>query len=250
MPDYPDLPWSKINDYLMEITTARNIDQLLHEALLNIGNLVPFDHSGLLGFLDLPQQMPRQVIYQETLGGSQSCFQAFQKYYHRLMPDVGMTMIKVVVVDWYNYRSTEFVTDFILPYHARYSAVLTNFRQHRHGDLNLTIHRSNDLSPFTAAEIQMLQIVQGHLMNYCEMFSLANPDCQYPDAAEIRTVFPALTRREAEIAALLCRKYTAEMIASRLLISQLTVYKHIENIYAKLKINCRKDLRVKLLGLN
>jgi hypothetical protein len=41
VPEHPDLPWPKINDYLMDITAACNVDQLLHLALTNIGKLVP-----------------------------------------------------------------------------------------------------------------------------------------------------------------------------------------------------------------
>ncbi|HBE77833.1 MAG TPA: hypothetical protein DDW65_08605 [Firmicutes bacterium] len=52
--------------------------------------------------------------------------------------------------------------------------------------------------------------------------------------------------REAEISALLCRNYSANMIEARLMISRLTVYKHLENIYNKMKVNCRRDLRDKV----
>jgi DNA-binding CsgD family transcriptional regulator len=192
--------------------------------------------------------VPGQVVYHETIGGSGSCNRAFQEYYHRVMPDVGKTWEEFGVVDWYDYRHTEYVTDFIRPYHIRYSGGVNNFGQSNFGDLSLSINRSNDLPRFSEAELKTLEIVQGHLANFWAMYSQANPYLSYPDAEDIRSTFPLLTLRESEVAALLCRRYPAEQIGSRLSISPLTVNKHIENIFIKMKVNCRKDLWVKILG--
>jgi DNA-binding CsgD family transcriptional regulator len=243
LPDHPDLPWPKINDYLMDITAARDIDQLLHLALTRINKLVSFDHAGILGF-----NIPRKVVYRETIGGSESCNRAFQDYYHRVMPDVGITVKRFGVTDWQDYHHTEYVTDFSRPYNIRYSAGITNFGQSKFGDLSLSINRSNDLPRFTETELKTLEIVQGHLTNFLAMFSLATQDLPYPDAEDIRSAFPLLTPRESEVTALLCQRYPAEYIASRLMISPLTVNKHIENIFIKMKVNCRKELWVKILG--
>lgn len=244
MPDYPDLPWPQIHEYLMEIATARNIDQLLHQALTKIGGLIPFDHTGILGFINIP----KKVIFQETIGGSAACTRAFQEYYYQVMPDVGINKAKFGATDWNDFSGTEYVTDFIRPNNIRYSAGISNFGQNGLGDLSISINRSNDLPAFSELELNILEVVQGHLANYLAMLSLANPNRPCPEAADVRVAFPSLTRRESEIAALLCRKYSAEMIGSQLLVSPLTVYKHIENIYGKMNVNNRKKLRAKLLG--
>ena len=51
-----------------------------------------------------------------------------------------------------------------------------------------------------------------------------------------------LTKREREIALLLCDGCDSRMIATRLSISVTTVYKHINNIYKKLNISKRQEL--------
>jgi len=69
-------------------------------------------------------------------------------------------------------------------------------------------------------------------------------DQQLPPDHRIRAESP----REAEVAALLCRGYSTAEIASRLQISRLTVYKHIENIFAKFHVTSRSGLRSLLLN--
>ena len=50
------------------------------------------------------------------------------------------------------------------------------------------------------------------------------------------------------MAALLCGGYSTAEIASRLQISRLTVYKQIENIFAKFHVTSRSGLRSLLLN--
>lgn len=80
------------------------------------------------------------------------------------------------------------------------------------------------------------------------MLSFSTFDNQLPDAAAIASDYKCLTRREAEIAALLSRRFSTGMIASKLLISKLTVYRHIANIFGKLKVFSRDELLEKLLS--
>lgn len=51
-----------------------------------------------------------------------------------------------------------------------------------------------------------------------------------------------LTRREAEIALLICRRYSNKEIADELVISEKTVKKHISNIFEKTGISRREEL--------
>lgn len=55
-----------------------------------------------------------------------------------------------------------------------------------------------------------------------------------------------LTRRETEVALLACRGLTNSEIAVELSISEMTVKKHISNIFAKLELTKREQLRQKL----
>ena len=55
-----------------------------------------------------------------------------------------------------------------------------------------------------------------------------------------------LTKREAQVARLLARRATNREIAEHLAMSTHTVRHHTENIFAKLGVHSRRDIRVQL----
>lgn len=57
-----------------------------------------------------------------------------------------------------------------------------------------------------------------------------------------------LTKREAQIALMICRRYSNREIAEELVISETTVKKHVSNIFEKTGINKREELRRVLLS--
>ena len=57
-----------------------------------------------------------------------------------------------------------------------------------------------------------------------------------------------LTRREQEVAQLLCEGVSPENIGKNLCISLSTTNKHIAHIYRKTKVSSRQELLVTLLG--
>mgnify|MGYP003278960671 CR=1 FL=1 len=57
-----------------------------------------------------------------------------------------------------------------------------------------------------------------------------------------------LTKREAQIALMICRRYSNREIAEELVISEKTVKKHVSNIFEKTEINKREELRRVLLS--
>jgi DNA-binding NarL/FixJ family response regulator len=58
--------------------------------------------------------------------------------------------------------------------------------------------------------------------------------------------FAALSKRENQIAQLLLKGYTRQLIASELAISETTVKTHIHNIYLKLEISSKTELIQKI----
>jgi len=58
----------------------------------------------------------------------------------------------------------------------------------------------------------------------------------------------ALTPREEEILFCPCRRLSAREIADRLHMSRRTAEKHLENLYAKLRVTSRGEVRAQLLG--
>ncbi len=63
-----------------------------------------------------------------------------------------------------------------------------------------------------------------------------------------REEYLCLTKREKEIADLLCDGVSSENISKLLYISKATTYKHISNIFRKLNVSSRYELLSKLLG--
>ena len=55
-----------------------------------------------------------------------------------------------------------------------------------------------------------------------------------------------LTRREKEIAALVSRGFTSRQIASKLVLSERTVDKHVANILKKLSLHSREQIAARL----
>lgn len=51
-----------------------------------------------------------------------------------------------------------------------------------------------------------------------------------------------LTAREAELAALACRNYSAKRIGSDLFIAESTVYSHLKRIYKKTGVHSKREL--------
>lgn len=87
-------------------------------------------------------------------------------------------------------------------------------------------------------------------MNYYTLFKRLErlEPSDYP-AADLAQGCELLSRREAEVAMLLCKRYSNRDVGSRLGISPRTVDRHIEHIYFKLNVRCRQDLVRKLLDL-
>jgi DNA-binding CsgD family transcriptional regulator len=88
-----------------------------------------------------------------------------------------------------------------------------------------------------------------HLVNFFNLFKrLETLSADHFFAAELAGECELLSKREAEVASLLCRRMRAEEIATMLLISPRTAETHIEHIYTKLNVRSRHELLGKLLG--
>jgi len=95
----------------------------------------------------------------------------------------------------------------------------------------------------------ILLALRPHLVNLYSLFKRI--ECLPADhlfAAELARESELLSKREAEIAGLLCRRLHAHEIAASLMISKRTVETHVQHIYDKLRVNSRVDLLHRLMG--
>lgn len=240
---YCNFPWSRINDYLVEIGAVTNINEFCRRILTGLVELIPFDNNAVF------------VINNSTGYSSRATFlesakwsELYNNYYCRLQPKEPDT--KVVISDWIHLPSTEYIVDFLYPQGIGCTISVSRIGSNNGFMGGLALHRSKSSSCFTQKDITILSVIEPHLSNYFGIHALLSTyDKQLPDAAVIASDYKCLTRREAEIAALLCRRFSTGMIASRLLISNLTVYRHIANIFEKLKVFTRDELLEKLLSI-
>ncbi|MGE5599574.1 MAG: response regulator transcription factor, partial [Bacteroidota bacterium] len=91
--------------------------------------------------------------------------------------------------------------------------------------------------------------LQIYLSHYLSIYTrLAKQENSYFHPTELNTSCRLLSKRESEVASLLCRRLTTNEIAVKLMISPLTVKKHIENVHGKLGVKSRRELVGRLMG--
>ena len=190
---YADPPWRLINDYLLEVGAERDLAGFYRRVVESIGRLIPFDVSGVFGLLDTSGT----IIAREALGESRRWLDAFNQYYRKTMPPLEAPGLKSKLVDWYDLRRTEFVTDFLQPQRIRYSGLVLDLGRSCGMTGNFSLHRSNGSPPFTDGELAVLELIQPHLSNhYTVLSNLAALDPRVPDADVLQEAYPCLTRRK------------------------------------------------------
>jgi leucine efflux protein len=166
---------------------------------------------------------------------------------------IGLTFLRAASSDaqdaeplpmsWRIHLRRAFANDFAKPQGLRHSLGIFRSGSATRDGVVFTLHRSTLDRPFSDSEIRISSVLQHHLFNLHHLYSrLEETFSSDPDPLEVAQRFGGLTHREVEITVLLCRRLSTSTIASKLLISRLTVYKHVENIFGKLGINSRKEL--------
>lgn len=148
----------------------------------------------------------------------------------------------ICLVDWRDFDRTEYVTDFIAPQEVRYSAGFSSGDRVRSPVRMLMLHRTRS-SVFREREIAMLATLRPHVQNLLSIHErIRSLEAQVVQPAELRDRCRRLTRREAEVAALLCTRLTVPEIATKLMISPRTVEAHVAHMFEKLNVCNRSDL--------
>jgi DNA-binding CsgD family transcriptional regulator len=97
----------------------------------------------------------------------------------------------------------------------------------------------------------ILEFIKPHLSNYYSILKKMS-EYQQEQCRIHEMVYDGrlLSKREAEIAVLLCQHLTMVEIATKLLLSPRTVQTHVENIKEKLRVRNRREMLLKLTGAN
>jgi DNA-binding CsgD family transcriptional regulator len=244
MDHYLEPPWERINDFLLTIESVRRPELFWPILMAAMDAMVPFDVCGVLGVAGADGH----VIAQETNGTDQRWVDAYNDYYHTVMPNPeAFAQGTVLNIDWVRYSGSEYVVDFLLPQGIHKSLALTRLGALGMFDGSIALHRSRGARPFSPQDARTLEIVKPHIRNFWTLLSVVRTGTLV-DAGQLRSLHGRLSPREAEVAALLRGGFSTAEIASCLQISRLTVYKHIENIFAKFHVTSRSGLRSLLLN--
>ena len=239
----------QILDCLAEVGAADDLDGFCSRVLERIPDLMPVEPSAV----SFAMKATGESYIRGAISFPQDWKDRYNNYYWSLtpvypVPDWAATMM--VVTDWRDYRHTEFVTDFLFPQDIGFSTCLYfSTPGRRPYAFAFLLNRSRRGRQLNESELSILRCLQPHLFNlYNIHVKLANLAPRQLYAAELALDCRRLSKREAEVARLLCQRLSAPEIASRLLISARTVESHIANIYEKLRVGNRRELMMKLLG--
>jgi DNA-binding CsgD family transcriptional regulator len=248
----PSLPWTRINDFLLQVCAAKSTDDFDALVCAHISDLIPHDFPIFCVSStreDLPRlakgESPNKLIDTTilALAGEPDTVSAWNEYYRFRLPITDGYFARNLVSDFRPYADTEFVTDFIRPrsvelclggWFRRYTVVVPRCRPAR---------------PFSGTEIAISRILAPHLENCYSALSRAAMTREESWIQSMRANVSryGLTRREQEIAFLLAERFAMAEIAEKLSISRRTVESHAEHIYGKLGIRTKRELAGRLL---
>lgn len=246
-----ELPWMKINDFLLSSEHIRDPKEFCSQVVKNIYPLIPYDQARVY-FLDYNGKVYDHELtgvdkrwndiyldyYSKIDNGQYSIFSRIENKCHV------MTEILDNVHDWENKPSDEFIKEYIKPQGLSYSM---GFGLHNDESLTVTscsLDRTKH-QKFTLTEMSILGILLPHLNNmYKNLLALQSAN---KDNKNTEVSLP-LTKREKEIAELLRKGMTPSNISKKLFLSLPTIYKHIANIHEKLNVSNRQELLLKLVN--
>ena len=233
----------------MELESAADRTAFLDAAIHRIEDLIPFD-SGV-GILD-----PSFRII-AGFGLSESTINVYNEYYRFKIPNTvqaaqGMgsptrtwptTMARSAQgpgqARWADFPNSEFYVDFAKPNDIGYDLG----PMYPSGPSSLVIQRSSSGKGFCQRDREIIDIINPHVTNLLSTREKLDKllKAERAPREDIRSCFPILSKREAQVAAYLCDGLSAREIASTLLIGVRTVETYIAHLYYKLDVLCKAD---------
>lgn len=218
----------------MEMGSERSVPEFIQGLYWRLGSLLPCDLTICSSFYEVNPFGVREI-----LGLPEKSREEFIRHFSLIYPpEIPLSG----TVNWNHYQQFEFTTDFVKPLGFKHSCggLLLGPPDNI---VHFTVHRSPCKSGFTEQEQLIMNILFPHLKNLFNYLNIISGlKMENIDAAGCRL----LSKREAEIATLLCKRLNAAEIATLLLISPRTVERHIINIYEKMKVRNRRELILKL----
>jgi DNA-binding CsgD family transcriptional regulator len=238
-------------DFIGACGDASDLRQMIRRAATELPRLISCEYA--FGCRAELYPGKRFTVYLEHCGAPESAVRAYcDRYFHEDVARLYMDRAsKTYQVDWRQARFADngFVRDFIHGHlHVGFSAGIPIFDEDGEGGMNLCFTRAG-AARMSSRDEAILLALRPHLVSLFSLFKhIENLPADRLFAAELARESELLSKREAEIAGLLCKRLHAHEIAELLLISARTVETHIQHIYEKLHVNNRIELLHRLIG--
>jgi DNA-binding CsgD family transcriptional regulator len=246
------VPWRKVHNYLLQVESCETIGEFMHTACVEVEKLIHFDAAAGIW-------SAKNATCLEVVGPTESVQKSYHTYYRirQLAQLFGESkrldqwdFPSVQVIRWRTHRKLKYGVDFMIP-----GGLSGSFRDTQvlpfpplaelpEQQIVLAIFRTRSAPDFTGTDGEILDVVNQHIR---KLFAVLNRKADFPGPAlsvhAIQERFRSLSQREAELCCLLARRLNTAEIAEGLFISRRTVEKHIDNIFDKLNIRSRAQLR-------
>lgn len=252
------MPWTEIHDFLVEVGNNRDPKEFCVQLIKNVYRLIPYDQARIYFINDLGK-----IDDEVLIGVEKHWSDIYLQYYSQF--DSGRYSIPIRgyqrrgggregryslprlyggIYDWTKYQErNEFITEYIKPQGLKHTAGFGLHSTHTFVKSVYILDRTSR-SRYSQHEINIMRAIQPHLDNlHQNMFVLAQSESPITNSS----IKGSLTKREFEIADLLSRGLTPNIISRRLSISITTVYRHIANMHKKLDVSNRQELLLKLI---
>jgi DNA-binding CsgD family transcriptional regulator len=249
------VPWRKVHNYLLQVESCETTSEFMHTACAEVEKLIHFDAAAgiwsakngtCLEVVGPPECVPNSYYAYCRIRQLARLFGESKRLDQWDFPSVQ-------VIRWRTRRSLKYGVDFMIP-----GGLSRSFRDMQvlpfpplaelpGQQIVLAIFRTRLAPDFTGADRAILDVLNQHLG---KLFAVLNRKTDLPDQAlsvhAITKRFRSLSQREAELCCLLARRLNTAEIAEGLFISRRTVEKHIDNIFDKLHVRSRTQLRTTL----
>lgn len=212
----------------------------------------PYDYA-MVFFLDAN----RKVSGRYSVGIDERWLEMYLEYYMKLTEyPSDLNMYQDVkensnfefekIIRWKDLPKSEFTQDYIQELGICYSWGFTFFDLNGDYRVIFSLDRTRD-EPFSTIEQDRLRLALPILNNIHRNFFYQSTDT---DKGMLQSPWRRynLTKREIEIANLLCQGMSVKNISSALYIAVTTTYKHIAHIYEKVGVSTQQELLVKALN--
>lgn len=228
-----------VYESIIDISTAEHTRGAISKLIEHACRLVPTDHGAAL--FTFSGSFPRCIQWPEY---AEPRVHDFNTYFNRRIPILeDPESLALGPVSWRQYHDTEYVTDFHYPLGIHHS-VGASFHDSFTGQRYVFwLHRNGRRSFFSKKEASLLRLLCSQAA--CVLSLRSELDAVRRDAiydSELGSDADILSRRELEVAKLICRHLSMQEIADLLRISRRTVERHALHIYQKLRVANRKEL--------